>query len=229
MNPTPQGHAPGRRRRQEGKVEGGCLLGLILVGLFILCSVFGQIQSCRMRGEMEAENRNQASRQLVADIESRERRAAEQRVAENKQAAVNYGIYVAQSQPPAQLTQPYIRGKEVVLNADTGVDEATKKKETTYTLKSSDAASKEEVGTVVILRCNDVTTGEYISQDTGIIQNGYREDCEVTIIDASVPAVIYRKTIRGKNPGQHVTVRNYGQIRGEAPKVEEFLQSLPRR
>jgi hypothetical protein len=50
----------------------------------------------------------------------------------------------------------------------------------------------------------------------------------VTIIDSTLPAVIHKKTVRGGEPGQHVTVRQYGKIVGTPPDVDGFLKSLPR-
>ncbi|MDQ3917326.1 MAG: hypothetical protein M3348_02535 [Acidobacteriota bacterium] len=117
----------------------------------------------------------------------------------------------------------------MVVTGDTTEDYSTKKKETRYSMKSNEADSLDQVGTVVVLHYNDVPSGDYVSRSTGAIQTGYRRDCEVTIIDSSIPAVIYKKTLRGKNPGQHVTVYNYGTITGDPPDAEGFLKSLPRR
>ena len=229
MNTNPQQHTSPRWRRQEGRNEGGCILGLIIIGLFILCSVIGQIRGCIVRNEMAVENQNAAERQRIADEEARDRATQQRRAEEKKQQAVNYALNLAQTPPPAHLTQPYIKGKQVVVSGDTTEDYSTKKKETKYSMKSNEADSLDQVGTVVVLRYNDVPSGDYVSRSTGAIQTGYRRDCEVTIIDSSIPAVIYKKTLRGKNPGQHVTVYNYGTITGDPPDVEGFLKSLPRR
>jgi hypothetical protein len=233
MNTNPQQHTSPRWRRQEGRNEGGCILGLIIIGLFILCSVIGQIRGCIVRNQMAVENENAAERQradnLAANLRAEEQRRAEEKRQQAKQQVLNYALGLAKSPPPARLTQPYIKGKQVVLTGDTTEDYSTKRKVTNYSLKDSEADSLDQVGTVVVLHYNDVASGDYVSRTTGAIQTGYRRDCEVTIIDSSIPAVIYKKTMRGTNPGQHVTVYNYGTIRGDPPDVEGFLKSLPRR
>ncbi|HEX3560503.1 MAG TPA: hypothetical protein VHU19_14955 [Pyrinomonadaceae bacterium] len=163
------------------------------------------------------------------DEESRVRAEQQRKIEEKRQQAINYAINIAQSSPPAHLTQPYLKGKQVVLTGDTTEDSSTRKKEIKYTLKSSDAEAMEQVGAVIVLRYNNVAAGDYVERGTGMIETGYRRDCEITIIDSTIPAVIYKKTLRGANPGQHVTVYNYGTITGDPPDVDGFLKSLPRR
>jgi hypothetical protein len=234
MNIIPQNHTSTRWHRQRGETRSGCLItGLVLVGLWIACSVGSMIWNFASRGTHEAENQNAIERQRLVDDESHKREAerlAEQRRVEDlRQQGINYAINIAESKPPTRLTQPYIRGKEVILDSDTETDPDTKKKETKITFKSTEAKSMSEIGTVIIERCNDVAVGDYIERSTGAIQTGYRTDCEVTLIDTSIPAVIYRKTMRGTPPGKHVTIYNYGTITGDPPDIDGFLKTLPRR
>jgi hypothetical protein len=138
--------------------------------------------------------------------------------------------------PREQLTdQPYIRGRALVV---------TKKQDPPLTsmedpvLWGSDKAKElmaeapEQVGTVVVLNYSKEKTDSYnIANSNGGIA-GYREICEVIVIDRSIPAVIHRETFRGPDLPPTKLVRETQSIilsPVDLSAVRSYVMNLPRR
>jgi hypothetical protein len=143
-----------------------------------------------------------------------------------------------------QLTkEPYIKGKMVFYLASPGFMELQNTMLATGIGRGEDllkdvlAASPKEVGTVVLIGnntktggCKEIPKADYKDQETGEIMRSYIESCELTIIDLSIPAVIYRKNFEGKLKDREYARKDTGIIgRVDYPDVYSFLASLPRR
>lgn len=224
---TPRSSSP-RWRGQHGASRTGCLilLGVVIVGLAI-----PQIMSCLMMPQLEVETRQAEERRAE---EERAKEAA-RKAAESKAELESFVTSFVGQAHPAQLTQqPYIRGKAVVLsNGDpsSGGGAGKEFKRESYGLgDGGDAQSLAELGTVVLLNYKTVSVGAYVERATGYTTTGYRIDCDVTIFDRDLGAVIYKKTYRGKEPAGRVSVRVGSQVLGASPSsdIRSFIKSLPR-
>jgi hypothetical protein len=138
--------------------------------------------------------------------------------------------------PREQLTdQPYIRGRALVV---------TKKQHPPLTsmedpvLWGSDRAkelmaeSPEQVGTVVVMNYSKEKAASYNIEGSKGGVGGYREVCEVTIIDLSIPAVIHRETFRGPDlPPTKVIRETTSEILSpvDLNAVRNYVMNLPRR
>ncbi|HEY9283097.1 MAG TPA: hypothetical protein VIP46_06550 [Pyrinomonadaceae bacterium] len=142
------------------------------------------------------------------------------------------------SQPPPreQLTdEPYIRGRALVV---------TRKQDPPVLMMEdpvywgSDGAKEllaqtpEQVGTVVVLNYSKEGAGSYkvVNANGGV--SAYREVCELTVIDRSIPAVIHRKTFRGPEPSGATSISSY-QADVTTPvdlsAVRTYILGLPRK
>lgn len=139
--------------------------------------------------------------------------------------------------PREQLTdQPYVRGRALVV---------TKRQDDPYlgledpvTWGGSDRAKElmaeapEQVGTVVVLNYSKEKAASYdIQGSTGGI-GGYREVCEVIVIDRSIPAVIHREVFRGPDlPPTKIIRETQSAILSpvDLSAVRNYVMSLPHR
>jgi hypothetical protein len=93
------------------------------------------------------------------------------------------------------------------------------------------AGSPEEVGTVVLVKFRRQKFGTYTTSGEDHIP-GYVLIADLIIVDRSIPAIIYRRTFRGKRPEEFVDIRaGTDEIVGEDPReaISEFLEKLPRK
>jgi hypothetical protein len=99
------------------------------------------------------------------------------------------------------------------------------------------AQSPDDIGTVVLINddlyedgCKEVEKKLYKSED-GKYLNGYAQVCEVTIIDRSIPAVVFKKKFEGVLKPREYTPSNKGYVLAEVDRKEiyGFLAGLPRR
>jgi hypothetical protein len=94
------------------------------------------------------------------------------------------------------------------------------------------AEAPEQVGTVVVLNYSNEKTDSYkIANSNGGIA-GYREVCEVIVIDRSIPAVIHRETFRGPDLPPTKLVRETQSIilsPVDLGAVRSYVMNLPRR
>jgi len=127
--------------------------------------------------------------------------------------------------------QPYINGKAIALSKDTedkeySLDGGLLSEATTVV-----AESPEEVGTVVLVTRRRQKFATYTITGSDHIP-AYILFADLTIVDRSIPAVIYKKTFRGERPEEVVDVSRYEtEIVGTDPsnKISEFLGKLPHR
>lgn len=137
--------------------------------------------------------------------------------------------------PNVELTgEPYIKGKIAVFQV-LG-KKADNPKDKTYFLQNyyfremgeSYATAPEEVGTVALLDCKTLQKGAYKTSD-GRERPAMIEDCELTMIDRSKPAVIFKKKFE-KTPSEEATA--YGNsmaLQSAQTDILQFLKGLPKR
>jgi hypothetical protein len=124
---------------------------------------------------------------------------------------------------------PYFNGRAIALTKDAEEKEYRQD----YSLLDNDvrAESPEDVGTVVLVTYRRQKFGTYTTTGYDHLP-GYVMVGELTIVDRSIPAVIYRKTFRGERPGENVDISmSQTEIVGTEPtdKISEFLSKLRRR
>lgn len=115
----------------------------------------------------------------------------------------------------------------VVPSKATGVDEK---------LKDLYAQNPDEVGTIVIRKCQQVKVGTYriyrkTSGATEKMVPGYNENCDVTLIDREAAAVIFRKKFEGKLGEDLSATGSEDKFEAYIPyqQIADFLSSLPRK
>lgn len=127
--------------------------------------------------------------------------------------------------------QPYINGKAIALSKDTEDKEYSLDRGLLSEATTVVAESPEEVGTVVLVTTRKQKFATYTITGSDHIP-AYIMIADLTIVDRSIPAVIYKKTFRGERPAEVVDVsRNETEIVGTDPtdKISEFLGKLPHR
>ena len=94
------------------------------------------------------------------------------------------------------------------------------------------AKKPEEVETVILEKCDEISLGSYARSNPGekaetIPAFGWK--CEITIVDKTIPAVIYRKTFQNKLEELKIISGSGKEDRAAPPSNEigEFLKSLP--
>ena len=128
---------------------------------------------------------------------------------------------------------PYVKGKIAVFQAHgtkgAGGKDINYVTQIAHFRELSDiyATTPEEVGTVALLNCKTTQKGVYKTDD-GKELPAQAEDCELTMIDRSKAAVIFRKMFE-KTPSQES--RAYGNtVARESAQTDilQFLKGLPR-
>jgi len=99
------------------------------------------------------------------------------------------------------------------------------------------ARSVDEVGTVALIECRKIKHGEFVQtgSTSGEKIPGYDVSCNLTLVDRSIPAVIYKKTF----DSQLLMVENQTSVsltgakelvaRTPTSEMDDFLLKLPRR
>ena len=148
----------------------------------------------------------------------------------NKKLMASVGDLTSVPAKTELTAEPYVKGKIAVFQAF-----GTKGKDTNYVtqiahfreLEEFYATTPEEVGTVALLNCKTTQKGVYKTDD-GKELPAQAEDCELTMIDRSKAAVIFRKMFE-KTPSQES--RAYGNtVARESAQTDilQFLKGLPR-
>ncbi len=144
---------------------------------------------------------------------------------------------LSQIPPREQLTdQPYIKGRALVI---------TRKPDNPYPMvedpiswggsdraKELMAEAPERAGTVVLLNYSKEKAASYKIENSNGGIGGYREVCEVVIVDRSIPAVIHRETFRGPDlPPTRVVRETQHEILSpvDLSAVRSYVMNLPRR
>jgi hypothetical protein len=138
-----------------------------------------------------------------------------------------------------QLTkEPYITGKAVLYFQRVSLEQKAKDEKAHWVYdtdinqrKFPFAANLEEVGTIILSKCEEISLGNYEKQFTEEKIPAYGWKCEVTIIDKTIPAVIHRKTFQTQLDDHKFTGKDAKEIHESAPNIEinNFLDSLPQK
>ena len=152
----------------------------------------------------------------------------------DKEAAENLRTHAAELAKLPDRTQltaePYINGKMAIVRKDD--DKSFYMFDPDLATYGDDyARTPEEVRTVVLRVCRRIQKGVYkTNEDPPRELPAYATDCDVTIVDRSIPAVVYRKHFDAKLRDETVSTKNTQQVEAHAGyEVDEFLKSLPRR
>jgi hypothetical protein len=163
-----------------------------------------------------------------SDEEGKAKRAAEKEAAQKLRAAASD---LAQLPDKTQLTnEPYIRGKMAIVRKEAGGS---------FYMYDPDMAvygdayarAPEEVQTVVLRTCERTQKGIYRTRENPPRElSAFATDCDVTLVDRTIPAVIFKKRFEAKLKDEAVTSGNTRQVEAHAGyEVDEFLKSLPRK
>jgi len=99
------------------------------------------------------------------------------------------------------------------------------------------ARSVEEVGTVALIECRKIKKGNFVQTGSGSGEKvpGYDLSCNVTLVDRSIPAVIYKKKFDSEllmiEDSTSVSLSGPKELVARTPTTEmdEFLLKLQRR
>lgn len=99
------------------------------------------------------------------------------------------------------------------------------------------ARSVEEVGTVALIECRKIKKGDFVQTNSSSHEKipGYDLSCSVTLVDRSIPAVIYRKQFNSEllmvEDSTSVSLSGPKELVARTPTTEmdEFLTKLQRR
>jgi len=151
----------------------------------------------------------------------------------NKKLMASAGDLTAVPAKTELAAEPYVKGKIAVFQA-LGSKGSAAKDNTYFTqlahyreLSEFYAATPEEVGTVALLHCKTTQKGVYKTDD-GKEFPAEAEDCELTMVDRSKAAVVYKKMFE-KAPSQERKAYGNSMVRESAQTdILQFLKGLPR-
>ena len=205
----------------NGKNKSIVLVLIVIFGLMILgCSILSK--------------QNQGK----SDSSSQSQKSEKDKLLEKEKAFDTKKEQFTKLPEKVQLTQePYLRGKLVYLtqsgnywdfqnNLGSGDRGGIHQKK----IKDLIAQAPDEVTTVVLKpQCQSVRKGDY--KVSGKTVPSFIEKCELTIIDTTIPAVIYRKKMEGKLDGEETVMAGSVEVVGRVydEEIYTYLASLPRK
>ncbi|HEX7176331.1 MAG TPA: hypothetical protein VF240_13795 [Pyrinomonadaceae bacterium] len=151
----------------------------------------------------------------------------------NKKMMAAVGDLTAVPAKTELVAEPYVKGKIAVFQARGSKGSAAR--DNTYfmqidyfrELEAFYAATPEEVGTVALMHCKTTQKGTYKTDD-GKEFPAEAEDCELTMVDRSKAAVVYKKLFE-KTPSQERKAYGNTMVRESAQTdILQFLKGLPR-
>lgn len=222
---------------------------ILLVSFFLFASLFG----CGNLGR-----KNNAATEAEATAE-KERNVKLEKCGQEKQSLAQLDADVdnlARLPSKTQLTsEPYLKGKLFVVEtrdkqnyaSDTSGPGCRMSKDCSRDAGCSPtsfdkftdvrARSIAEVGTVALIECRKIKHGEFVKtgSSSGEKVPGYDISCNLTLVDRSIPAVIYKKTFDSKllmvEDQTSVALTGTKELVARTPtsEMDEFLLKLPRR
>ncbi len=158
-----------------------------LLSLFLVAGVlFVAVLGCKSAAERERDRQNKEARDQKAQ--------QKQKTSDVIKALETSADGWAKLAPPLKLVNdPYVKGKVVIVYRR--ADDINELHENDFVgLGELHAQTSAEVQTVVQTDCFQVRRGSYVTQDSEKKQiPAFVSECEVTLIDLSMPAIIYRK------------------------------------
>jgi hypothetical protein len=157
------------------------------------------------------------------------RKRAESKEAVEKLNAVANDF--AKLPPKEQLTnEPYIKGKIVVVRQNDGGKPYVNNMDNKQ-FGETYANTPEEVQTVALLSCTKTQRGVYRTKENPPRElPAYSNDCDLTLVDRTIPAVIFKKRFEGTvEETTSVTANTKEIIKYAEHDIREFFKSLPRK
>jgi hypothetical protein len=204
------------------------LMNLLLVITLFFLAVLG----CKSAAEKERDRQNKEARDQKA--------AKKQNTSELIKSLEATADEWARLAPPLKLVkEPYVKGKMVIVyrRAD-NINEILEND--VIGLGELHAQTPAEVQTVVQTDCFQVKRGNYVTKDVEKKQiPAYVSECEVALIDLSMPAIIYRQKFENTKLLEEInstsidweTVKRKNKVVAPEPQgaIRDFLLSLPRK
>jgi hypothetical protein len=200
---------------------------LLIISAVFLLAVLG----CKSAAEKENDRKAKEARDQKA--------AQKQKTGDLIKSLESSADSWAKLAPPLKLVRdPYIKGKVVIVYRR--ADDINELHENDVVgLGELHAQTPDEVQTVVQTDCFQIKRGSYITQDQEKKQiPAYISQCEVALIDTSLPAIIYRKKFENAKLSDEITSRSVdwetikrkNKVVAPEPQAEirDFLLSLPR-
>jgi hypothetical protein len=202
------------------------------VNVLIVCAMFLlAVLGCKSAAEKE--NARKAK-------EARDQKAAEKQktsdLIKSLEASADSWAKLA---PPLKLVRdPYVKGKVVIVYRR--ADDVNELHENDIVgLGELHARTAGEVQTVVQTDCFQIKRGSYVTQDQEKKQiPAYISECEVALIDTSLPAIIYRKKFENTKLSDEIssrsvdweTIKRKNKVVAPEPQAEirDFILGLPR-
>jgi len=204
------------------------LTSLVLVALIFFVAVLG----CKSAAEKERDRQLKEQR----DQKAQQKQKTSDLIKSLEEKADEW----AKLAPPVKLLKdPYIKGKMVIVYRR-AEDINELHENDVVGLGELHAQTPAEAQTVVQTDCFQVRRGSYITQDKEKKEiPAYVSECEVAVIDLSLPATIYRKKFENTKLQDEIssknvdweTVKRKNKVVAPEPQgeIRDFLLSLPRR
>ncbi|MFN2494140.1 MAG: hypothetical protein ABR501_14790 [Pyrinomonadaceae bacterium] len=204
------------------------LLNLFLVMGFFFVAVVG----CKSAAEKERDRQNKQARDQKA--------VQKQKTSDLIQSLKPSADAWAKMAPPLKLVkEPYLKGKVVIVYRRAN-DINELHENDVIGLGELHAQTPAEVQTLIQTDCFEVRRGNYITKDAEKKQiPAYVSECEVAVIDLSMPATIYRKKFENTELLDEInstnvdweTIKRKNKVVAPEPQgaIRDFLLSLPRR
>jgi hypothetical protein len=221
------------------------------VSSLVICAALALLTAlgCGQLGQ-----KNTASVEAEAKAE-KERKEKAEKCSQEKQALAKLDAKVDDfARLPARtqlVTLPYLKGKLFIVDirdkqnyvydfSGTGCrmsKECSRDAGCTGVDKFSEvrARSVEEVGTVALIECRKIKQGDFVQTGSGEKVPGYDLSCGVTLVDRSLPAVVYKKKFDSKllmvEDSTSVSLSGPKELVARTPtsEMDEFLLKLERR
>jgi hypothetical protein len=137
--------------------------------------------------------------------------------------------------PPkvALTSEPYVHGKIAVFQAlekKAAYEAGVYLMQPLYYREMQDnyATRPEEVGTVALVNCQTSQKGVYKADD-GKEYPAMVEDCDVTIIDRSQQAVVFKKQFEATPTDERAAIANSVSKQSSQGDIAAFLKGLPKK
>jgi hypothetical protein len=227
-----------------------CLCAVVLSLLALGCKK-EQVANQKEQEEFHRKESEATNRRLERE------RLARENMARLRSTADEYSRLLSKTQ---LAREPYLKNKLVILEQSQSsktlegkkLDDFDKNRERSwniYELDSSSytggytklkekkllALSPEEVGTIVFLKFRVDKVGMYNlssgEEKVGTIP-AFQWSCDLTLVDRSIPAIVYKKNFKGEEPEFYKRVSsNTTHIAGPKPnkEIDEFLSNLPQK
>jgi len=215
-------------RKEDTVMQKKNLSSLVLVVLMFLMAILG----CKSAAEKERD------RQLK---EQRDQKGVQkQKTADLIKLFEGKTDEWAKLAPPVKLVKdPYVKGKMVIVYRR--ADDINELHENDVVgLGELHARTADEAQTVVQTDCFQLRRGSYITQDKDKKEiPAYVSECEVAVLDLSLPATIYRKKFENTKLQDEIssknvdweTIKRKNKVVAPEPQgeIRDFLLSLPRK